>query len=276
VIRLRDSESSLIQQRDKFQAQVETLRATILRSNIPLPAGSNSPPTELSQTITVNRPKAVSVSYRMDDSSHQRLHVDCDSPPFPKVPQTIQYHDQDDGKTLPSLSDGNSPQQVLCTNFLLRTKGLDLTPQQRNPESYHDQTLQISDDDTRTENAKPSVGPEVAIEFVLALEHPCMTHLPHPTAAPSDDPSNHMLMASTRLVSSAPQQPQPNMEWDWTASYSTIQELLNISSAIKLDGEITPVEAWRQLHQHPGFERLDRRRIDDLKRELSGAVRCLE
>lgn len=103
-----------------------------------------------------------------------------------------------------------------------------------------------------------------------------MKHIPHSAAAASDDPSNHMLMASTRLVSSAPQQPQPNMVWDWTASYSAIQELLNISSSINLDGEITPVEAWNQLHQHPGFERLDRQSIDNLKNELSGAVRCVE
>lgn len=116
--------------------------------------------------------------------------------------------------------------------------------------------------------------PEVAIEFVLALEHPCMSHLPHPTTKSSDDPSNHMLLASTPLVSTAPQPPQPNTSWNWTANGTIIKELLNLSSSINLQGEITPVEAWHRLRQHPEFWRLDRRGIDHLKNELSSQVKC--
>lgn len=117
-------------------------------------------------------------------------------------------------------------------------------------------------------------SPEVAIEFVLALEHPCMSHLPHPTASPSDDPSNHILLASTPLMSSAPRPPQPNTSWNWTTNGSIIKELLNLSSSINLEGEITPVEAWHRLRQHPDFWKLDRRDIDNIKNELSSSVRC--
>lgn len=152
---------------------------------------------------------------------------------------------------------------------------LDFTLQQLNFEPYSHQTPQNPYVSAEAKIPERLDNPEIAIEFVLALEHPCMAHLPHPTAAPSDDPSNHVLMASTSLVSSAPQPPHPNMSWDWTANSSVIKELLNLSSGFHLEGEITPVEAWHRLRQHPGFRRLDRRSIDSLKIELSAAVQCL-
>ena len=115
---------------------------------------------------------------------------------------------------------------------------------------------------------------EMAIEFVLALEHPCMAHLPHPSATPSSDPSNHVLMASTPLIFSAPQQPQLNTAWNWTTNMSILKELLNLSKTINLDGEITPVEAWHRIRQHPDFWRMNRQSINGLKNELSLAVQC--
>ena len=112
---------------------------------------------------------------------------------------------------------------------------------------------------------------ETAIDFVLALEHPCMPHIPYQDPA-SADPANHMMMASTPLMARSPDPPQFNSTW--TASGSTIKELLNLSSSINLEGEITPVEAWHRLHDHPDFWKLDRNQIERLKRELSTAVRC--
>lgn len=158
---------------------------------------------------------------------------------------------------------------------MLNGGDLDITLQQLNLEPYSYQAPQNPYVNAAARLPEKLDSPEIAIEFVLALEHPCMAHLPHPTAAPSDDPSNHMLMASTSLVSSAPQQPQPNMSWDWTANSSIIKELLNLSSGFNLEGEITPVEAWHRLRQHPEFRKLDRRSIDNLKNDLSAAVQCL-
>jgi len=112
---------------------------------------------------------------------------------------------------------------------------------------------------------------EIAIDFVLALEHPCMSHIPYGDPE-STDPANHMMMASTPLVARAPEAPQVNQTW--TTSGTIIKELLNLSSSINLDGEITPVEAWHRLHNHPDFWRLDRNQINDLKIELSTAVSC--
>lgn len=110
-----------------------------------------------------------------------------------------------------------------------------------------------------------------AIDFVLALEHPCMSHIPYQDP-PSADPANHMMMASTPLMARAPDPPQFNSTW--TASGATIKALLNLSSSINLEGEITPVEAWHRLYDHPDFWKLNRDQIENLKRELSTAVQC--
>ena len=112
---------------------------------------------------------------------------------------------------------------------------------------------------------------ETAIDFVLALEHPCMSHLPYRDPE-SSNPANHMMMASTPLLARAPTTPELNQTW--RTSGVIIKTLLSLSSSITLDGEITPVEAWHRLYNHPDFWRLDRSHIDRLKRELSSHVRC--
>lgn len=122
--------------------------------------------------------------------------------------------------------------------------------------------------------AKSMDTPEVAIEFVLALEHPCMAHMQHPSNHHASDPSGHVHMASMPLFASAPQLPEPNKTWNWTANGSIIKELLNLSASINLKGEITPVEAWHRLRQHPNFWKLDRQGTDNLKNKLSSMVRC--
>lgn len=112
---------------------------------------------------------------------------------------------------------------------------------------------------------------EVAIDFVLALEHPCMSHIPYGNPD-SNDPANHMMLASTPLVARAPREPNANQQW--TTSGAIIKELLKLSSSINLDGEITPVEAWHLLHNHRDSWRLSQRQVEGLKQELSSAVRC--
>ena len=130
------------------------------------------------------------------------------------------------------------------------------------------------------QSVPPSLDtPDVAIEFVLALEHPCMAHIQHSAAKSSvssseANPTFHVQMASAPLVSSAPRPPEPNTKWNWTDSSTIIRQLLTLSSTINLAGEITPVEAWNRVRQHPDFWRFDRRQIDNLKDELSGEVEC--
>lgn len=59
----------------------------------------------------------------------------------------------------------------------------------------------------------------------------------YPANPPTDDPANHLMMASAPLVAQAPDAPQ--LHQTWTASGAIIKELLNLSSSINLEGEIT-------------------------------------
>lgn len=122
VVRLRGSESHLMEERDKFQGQVEILRTTLIFSNIPLPPGVDPPPTVPSQPLSSNDPEMATVSYRADDLSHQRLHVNWMAPTAPNYPQMNQslpqrplhaghsqgYQGPAGGRNLSSLPDGTS------------------------------------------------------------------------------------------------------------------------------------------------------------------------
>ena len=135
--------------------------------------------------------------------------------------------------------------------------------------------------------------PAVAIDFVLALEQPCLPHIPHPNSSSSHaqhantapltgdlgvlpdadlEPSNHIQMLSAPLVQFAPQ--APSIDSSWQASASVIKELLNLSKSINLDGEITPVECWWRLRSHPGFAHMGKTELAELKGLLSKQVTC--
>ncbi|KAK3169810.1 hypothetical protein OEA41_009194 [Lepraria neglecta] len=266
VVRLRESEMKLMQEKEKLEKQVDILKTNHFLSELPLPAGieDESPLAQPPPLSDFDMP--ATISYSNDELNHQRLHVN-----FPRQDpsQGLGYPTQ----TYPMAA----PYQG--------------HPQSQNPQSAPDlpndfslQSMNVSSAyeprDASAAYADPAVVKgsalvdtiEIAIDFVLALEHPCMSHLPYPANPPTDDPANHLMMVSTPLVARAPDAPQLNQTW--TASGAIIKELLNLSSSINLEGEITPVEAWHRLHQHPDFWRLDRNQIEKVKRELSASVRC--
>lgn len=263
VVRLREAETSLMQERDKLQSQIVNLKNTIILSNIPLPEGTedigtSSPP--LRPFADLDMP--ATVSYSNDALNHPRLHVNFPQRQEP-TSQGLDYPTQ----TYPLSSPYQEHQQYtnvpqsapdLPNDFSLNTINLSSSSSKHGPPADANATIVV---DTI----------ETAIDFVLALEHPCMPHIPYQDP-PSADPANHMMMASTPLMARSPEPPQFNSTW--TASGAIIKELLNLSSSINLEGEITPVEAWHRLHDHPDFWKLGRDQIENLKRELSTAVTC--
>lgn len=154
---------------------------------------------------------------------------------------------------------------------------------------------------------------QAGIDFVLALEKPCMNHLPwmlERGAAPgsSTEPCGHALMAS------CPPEPFSELSPDipfghhhshghshnnsaaasasasannnngsaasgggnstWQLSKGDLTTLLDLSKRLNLEGEITPVMAWGMVLAHP---RLGEMRAEDFGRlteELGGKVRC--
>jgi len=54
-----------------------------------------------------------------------------------------------------------------------------------------------------------------------------------------------------------------------------IERLLLLSGSVPLfDDELTPVQAWNKVRQHPGFGTLGAARLEGLKKTLLKGVRC--
>lgn len=81
VIRLRESEGSLMQEKEKLLGQRDILANTLILSNIPLPPGIDPLPTPENQTQQARGLTPATVSYHRDKMSHERLHVNWKQPP---------------------------------------------------------------------------------------------------------------------------------------------------------------------------------------------------
>ena len=101
--------------------------------------------------------------------------------PYPTSPTVGHFI----SSTRPTLAEGPS---ALSFNQLSVSEG-----ESRPPVAQHHAYAPPTD-------TKSTSGPantlEVAIDFVLALEHPCMGHLPSSEVPTGDDPANHMMMVS--------------------------------------------------------------------------------
>jgi hypothetical protein len=62
--------------------------------------------------------------------------------------------------------------------------------------------------------------------------------------------------------------------WTWSAPTLEVEKLLALSSRLTLDGEITPIEAWRRIQQHPGSRFLNNANIEALKEMILPEVMC--
>lgn len=288
VIRLRASEAHLMRENDRLQGEVDTLKSTLISYDIHLSPGSEPSAITEDQTLPPNTTEMATVSYHRDEMSHPRLHVNLpqqlarDAPPSPvayifgqeAVPLAMQQYQPDSAQqNIRNLPEGLIRWlAAILIQILINNKDISF---QRLSCGETSQGVSLM-----PQSAPASLDtPDVAIEFVLALEHPCMTHIQHPATMPSasslkGDPTFHLQMVSAPLVSSAPRPPELNTKWNWTASTTIIRQLLALSSTINLAGEITPVEAWNRIRHHPDFWILDRTQIDGLKNELSGKVKC--
>jgi hypothetical protein len=141
---------------------------------------------------------------------------------------------------------------------------------------------------------------QVGVDFVLALEHVCLEHHAEHSAAHEGSGHEMMLMspimwhsparqdaqhashsqrASPQPPTSAAQQPpHPSSGLPtgtrWSVPALELEKLLDFSDKLSLNGEITPVEAWQRIRQHPNFEGMTRDGLDALKETLLPEVTC--
>jgi hypothetical protein len=113
-------------------------------------------------------------------------------------------------------------------------------------------------------------APQVGIDFVLALENPCLHHTRDNLE--STESYGHILTTNAPLLTQRPRIAEPTSSW--TIPAAEIERLLNLSSQLNLAGELTPVQAWSRIRCYPGFEKLNRVRLETLERALLEEIQC--
>lgn len=120
---------------------------------------------------------------------------------------------------------------------------------------------------------------QVGVDFVLALEYVCLAH--HVSHCGDEEGSGHEMMLMSPIMSRSPPlnsslQPGSGLPSGskWTVPAVELEKLLEFSDRLSLDGEITPVEVWQRIRQHPNFCRLTRDGLEVLKTTLVPEVKC--
>lgn len=111
---------------------------------------------------------------------------------------------------------------------------------------------------------------QIGIDFVLALEHPCLHHTR--SDLESAESYGHILTAQAPLLTQRPQHLQSASSW--TIPATEIERLLNLSSQLNLAGELTPVQAWSRIRSYPGFEKLNLDQLETLQKALLKEIQC--
>jgi len=100
--------------------------------------------------------------------------------------------------------------------------------------------------------------PQTAIDFILALEEPCLAHQ-HDHVGPDGETGHSMLLQSSVLqyapattTTSLGRQLSPGSTWNVPRVQleEQLNSLLNTSLKLNLKGEMTPVMCWNRVQEH--------------------------
>lgn len=128
------------------------------------------------------------------------------------------------------------------------------------PEAPQDAAQTISPRTAASPSDTTNISIQSALDFVLTLERPCLSHIKHyhvpfiedrePAVPRTDIEYNsgpgHLLNTSAYLLHSHFQN-SSSRSFAFTASSEQIQQLFEASLALPLTGEMTPVQVWKKL-----------------------------
>ncbi|KAK6342907.1 hypothetical protein TWF718_008288 [Orbilia javanica] len=134
---------------------------------------------------------------------------------------------------------------------------------------------------------QPSTSPNVngafdaiGIDFVLALERPCMEHIQKLVHDSLEDPNGTAISGHALMASCPPEShmlDNPDIDWGsrtYDLQPSELNMLLNLSPKLGVSGEVTPINAWAIIQSHPNFLQLTRHDFAAIKNELVPKVKC--
>ncbi|KAK6441045.1 hypothetical protein LTR95_002726 [Oleoguttula sp. CCFEE 5521] len=135
----------------------------------------------------------------------------------------------------------------------------------------------------------------VALDFILALEHPCRGHIQHPGIAPDAHRheackiigiQGHALTTTSAVLASAQSSAAPNdlpnhcelkadVKERWRIPYAEVEKLVALSEKLELDDEIlTPAQAYAAVRRALPSGRALQPVLERLKGRLAKVVEC--
>ncbi|KAK9428306.1 hypothetical protein V1505DRAFT_219832 [Lipomyces doorenjongii] len=265
VLQLRTNEAKILQEGKYLHAEIGRLKRILSEHGIQLQSEANgSPIYQDRDDYDISSGDSV-ISLRNNVITGQQLHVKEGS---------SDRASGDEGFFLSGSSTGSpsgpgkvklfsraqylSPDYRSSTPILSPTEGSATSSSARSPNSMADLDL-------------TSIG----MEFVLTLESPCLSHIPS-NSKESSAPTGHALTASAPLLFRAPatQTSQLPTSAVWETPTAGLERLLALSSILELKDEVTPVQAWNYIRQHPAFDGIDLDLLGGLTRKLLKHVTC--
>lgn len=260
-----EAEVAKLRARDSaHDAEIQACRETIRRLKELIKHHKITLPFDLESNPHIQSPQAIIELLGLPD---QRQSIRAQMPPeesftFPKSFISSTYASHSDSNTTSS------------SDFLAGLNIVDAPSLSQDPNLYSD--TNISSPMPHPQGLGTS---QVGVDFVLALEHVCLGH--HALHSSSDDGSGHGMMLMAPIMWRSPpltQTTEPGSGLPsgtrWSVPAIELEKLLEFSDRLSLDGEITPVEAWQRIRQHPNFSNLTSDGLDALKATLVPEVQC--
>jgi hypothetical protein len=124
------------------------------------------------------------------------------------------------------------------------------------------------------------MGPREKQHWLITLcriEQPCLGHI-HGNPDEPDEPCGHALTLSSQVLSASHQtstgSPGQCEALCQKTPSAMLESLLELSTELCADHEITPAQAWRHIRSQPHFGGLELRALRALAEMLRDAVKC--
>ncbi|KAJ5891821.1 uncharacterized protein N7473_008049 [Penicillium subrubescens] len=113
-----------------------------------------------------------------------------------------------------------------------------------------------------------------AMEFILSLEGPCLDHVRAALGTPQV-PNGHALTLTASMLHLCENSGSSAQRLDPTQiPKKTVERLLELSSELSTEDELTPTQAWVVLSRQPQFTGTSKTQIVDLANALLSHMKC--
>ncbi|KAL5375007.1 hypothetical protein DPSP01_011497 [Paraphaeosphaeria sporulosa] len=277
VIQLRANEARLFQETKTLYAEINAMKTLLARNGIAIPSSVSSPPRD--------QDSVVEERWGGDANTAEREVTGGGMFEFSVTEKTTkQSHERIVVRRQPRKRSNERSTTALASDHSSRTLstppnpgGLLMSPAPF-PATFNTPLSSSSSPFALVSSQDPTA---IGMDFILSLEAPCLGHIPHTDANDHASPSGHALMASATLLHfhdphtpSSTHSHSQSQSPAWTVPESGVQRLLELARSIPLDGEVTPVQAWACIRQHPQYERLRLERLEEMKSALLVWVKC--